>query len=120
VANGLRSFCEQGTDAALVPFASRIARDLGPFLLSASEDTLLLVLEAISSVLRIDKASWLDVELANALVLAILQVWNKNIKGEPRTRVFFFSLNTFQPRSYLHFYSYRHYGSFDIFSRQRY
>ncbi len=50
-------------------------------LLSTSEDTLLIVLETISSVLRIDDASWLDTELANALVLAILQVWNKNIKG---------------------------------------
>ncbi|KAF8346879.1 armadillo-type protein [Amanita rubescens] len=76
----VQNFCDQGEDGALVPFAGRIARDLGPLLLSTSEDTLLIVLETISSVLRINETSWLDTELANALVLAILQVWNKNIR----------------------------------------
>lgn len=64
-------------------------------LLSTSEDTLLIVLETISSVLRIDGASWLDTELANALVLAILQLWNKNIKGGCKFSFLLFIFNTY-------------------------
>ncbi|KAK2464757.1 hypothetical protein APHAL10511_003175 [Amanita phalloides] len=76
----IQNFCEIGNDSALVPFAVRIARNLGPFLLAASDDTLLLILEAVSSVLRIGEGAWLDGGLADALVLATLHVWNKSIK----------------------------------------
>ncbi|KAF8634940.1 hypothetical protein AX15_000671 [Amanita polypyramis BW_CC] len=76
----VHNFCDEGEDVAVVPFAVRIAQVLGPFLLTTSEDTLLLVLETISAVLRIDKGSWLGAELTASLVLATLDVWNKNIK----------------------------------------
>jgi len=76
------SFCSGGEDSAISPFASRITRDLGPFLLSASEDTLSLVLETIAVILEVDQGKWLTVDLATSLVNAALQVWNGNNKGE--------------------------------------
>lgn len=77
------SFCNEGEDSAISPFASRITRDLGPFLLSASEDTLSLVLETIAVILEVDQGKWLTVDLATSLVNAALQVWEGNNKGEP-------------------------------------
>ncbi|KAF8641001.1 hypothetical protein AX17_000646 [Amanita inopinata Kibby_2008] len=76
----IHNFCQERKDSSLEPFATRIAKDLGPFLLTTSDDTLLLVLETVSSVLEIEDAKWLDAELASSLVQAVLQVWNKNIK----------------------------------------
>ncbi|KAM6498769.1 Armadillo-type fold, partial [Amanita muscaria] len=76
----VHNFCEEGEDSILSPYAVRMAKDLGPFLLATSEDTLLLVLETISSVITIDEAKWLDAELTNSLVAAILEVWNRNNK----------------------------------------
>ncbi|KAH7886300.1 ARM repeat-containing protein [Phlebopus sp. FC_14] len=76
----VHNFCQGGEDSALVPFVARIAQDLGPFLLVTTEDTLSLVLETMSVVLEVDKASWLTTDLANSLVLAILEVWAKNNK----------------------------------------
>src|SRR5215471_10777010 len=60
----------------------RIAKDLAPFLLVASEDTLSLVLETLGVVVDVDDSGWISVDLANSLVLAVLQVWAKNNKGE--------------------------------------
>ena len=60
---------------------SRIAQDLGPFLLVATEDTLSLVLETMSVVLDVNRGQWLTADLANSLVLAVLEVWAKNNKG---------------------------------------
>jgi importin-9 len=65
----------------LEPFAVRLVRDLGHFLLTTSEDTLVLVLETISSMFLVNVAKWLDTDLAKSLVVAILQVWNRNNKG---------------------------------------
>lgn len=75
------SFCQGGEDSALIPFASRITRDLGPFLLITSDDTLSLVLETLSVVLEVDQGQWLTPELARSLVSASLEVWSKNNKG---------------------------------------
>jgi importin-9 len=63
------------------PYASRIVKDLGPFLLMTTEDTLSLVLEALSIVLDVDKASWLDPDLAHSITVAVLEVWRANRKG---------------------------------------
>ena len=76
------SFCEDGDDSAFIPFAPRIVRDLGPFLLVTSEDTLSLVLETIAVVLQVDQGKWLTAELSDSLVSAVLEVWHKNNKGE--------------------------------------
>ncbi|KAF9011181.1 armadillo-type protein [Cyathus striatus] len=76
----VHNFCQDGEDSVLIPFAPRIAKDLGPFLHVASEDTLSLVLETISVVVEIDQGKWVTPDLAGSLVLAILDVWSKNIK----------------------------------------
>jgi hypothetical protein len=75
------SFCEGAEESAITPFVSRIAQDLGPFLLVTTEDTLSLVLETMSVVLDVNKGQWLTADLANSLVLAVLEVWAKNNKG---------------------------------------
>ncbi|KZP10073.1 ARM repeat-containing protein, partial [Athelia psychrophila] len=76
----IHNFCEGADDAALVPFVSRIAKDLGPFLLETTEDTLSLVLETLSVVVEVDGSKWLTQDLAHSLVLAVLEVWTKNNK----------------------------------------
>lgn len=75
------SFFQGGDASTLSPFAPRIAKDMGPFLLMTSDDTLSLVLETLSVVVQVDKGSWLTTELADSLVSAILEVWTKNNKG---------------------------------------
>ncbi|KAF9225273.1 ARM repeat-containing protein [Gyrodon lividus] len=76
----VHNFCQGAEDSALIPFVARISQDLGPFLLLTTEDTLSLVLETMSVVLEVDKASWLTTALANSLVLATLEVWTQNNK----------------------------------------
>lgn len=80
----LYSFCQGLDNSAVLPIAPRIATDLGPFLLQTTHDTLSLVLETLSIVIDID--GWLTVELANDLVLALLEVWRKNLKGAVKPR----------------------------------
>ena len=75
------SFCQGGDDSALIPFAPRIAEDVGPFLLVTSEDTLVLALETLAVVIDIDQGKWLTPELAQSLVNAVLEAWSKNNKG---------------------------------------
>ena len=75
------SFCVQVEDNTIVSLAPRIIKDLGPFLLVTSEDTLALVLEAINVVVQIDDGKWLEPELARLLSQAVLEVWTKNFKG---------------------------------------
>jgi importin-9 len=78
----LLSFYVGADDAALAPYAPRIAKDLGPFLMVTSDDTLSLVLETLSVVVGVDDCKWLTSELANSLVLATLEVWMKNNRGK--------------------------------------
>lgn len=65
----------------MLPFALRVAKDLGPFLLQATDDTLTLVLETISYIVDLGKGSWITAELAEQLVTAMLEVWVKNNRG---------------------------------------
>ncbi|KAJ6520160.1 armadillo-type protein [Mycena sanguinolenta] len=76
----VHNFFQGGDAPTLSPFAPRIAKDLGPFLLVTSDDTLSLVLETLSVIVQVDKGNWLTTELADSLVLAILEVWTKNNK----------------------------------------
>ncbi|TFK42052.1 armadillo-type protein [Crucibulum laeve] len=76
----IHNFYQGGEDSALLPFAPRIAKDLGPFLLVTSDDTLSLVLETLSVVVEVNQGKWLTPELADSLVLAELEVWHKNNK----------------------------------------
>jgi hypothetical protein len=74
------SFAEYISDAelAIVP---RIIRDLGPFLVETTEDTLSLVLETVSVLSGVGRGSWFTLDLAVALTSALLDVWPKNMKG---------------------------------------
>nr|GAT57396.1 ARM repeat-containing protein [Mycena chlorophos] len=56
----------------LSPFAPRIAKDLGPFLLVTSDDTLSLVLETLSVIIAVDKGRWITPELASSLTLSVI------------------------------------------------
>jgi hypothetical protein len=76
------SFCVGANHGGLTPFMPRIAKDLGPFLLVTSEDTLSLVLDTLSVVVDVGGGSWLPPDLANSIVIAVLDVWAKNNKGE--------------------------------------
>ncbi|KDR85511.1 hypothetical protein GALMADRAFT_52743 [Galerina marginata CBS 339.88] len=76
----VHNFCQGGEDSALIPFAPRIAQDLGPFLLLTSEETLSLALETVSVVIEVDQGKWLTSELTESLVSAVLEVWHKNNK----------------------------------------
>ncbi|KAF8870248.1 ARM repeat-containing protein [Mucidula mucida] len=76
----VHNFCNGTDDAALTPFMARIARDMGPFIMQTSEDTLSLVLETLSVIVAVDKGTWMTSDLAHALVHAILDVWAKNNK----------------------------------------
>lgn len=60
---------------------SRIAKDLGPFLLNTSDETLSLVLETVAVVVSVDHDSWMVPDLAQSLATAMLEVWSKNNKG---------------------------------------
>ncbi|KAF8262244.1 armadillo-type protein [Lactarius quietus] len=75
----IQHFARYISDAqsAIIP---RITRDLGPFLLETSEDTLSLVLETISVLCGVGDGSWFTTDLAGALTTALLDVWPKNIK----------------------------------------
>lgn len=50
--------------------------------MATSEDTLSLVLETLAVVVDVDKGKWMTEDLANSLVVAILEVWTKNNRGE--------------------------------------
>ncbi|KAF9260865.1 ARM repeat-containing protein [Marasmius fiardii PR-910] len=76
----VHNFCLGSDDSALTPFVPRIAKDLGPFLLATSEDTLSLVLETLAVVLDVDDGKWMTPQLATSLVVATLDVWSKNNK----------------------------------------
>lgn len=77
----LPSFYERMDNSVLVPLAPRIAKDLGPFLLITSEDTLSLVLDTLENVVQAGEGKWMDADLAVALTQAFLEVWAKNNKG---------------------------------------
>ena len=65
-----------------MPLAPRIARDLTPFLPEATEESLTLIVEALLSVIDMDESAWLTPELTAPLVLAMMDVWVKNVKGK--------------------------------------
>ena len=81
MAEYLNSFCQGAEESAIIDLVPRITKDLGPFLLMTSDDTLSLVLETLSVLLEVDKGSWLGTELAGSLLVALFDVWEKNNKG---------------------------------------
>lgn len=65
----------------MVAVAPRMIQDLGPFLLSTTEDTLTLVLGALDVVLQIDNGRWLTPDLTASISSALLEIWVKNARG---------------------------------------
>lgn len=61
--------------------APRILQDLAPLLLVTAEETLALVMEALSVLLKIQGGKWLTGDHASSLTAALLGVWQKNVKG---------------------------------------
>ncbi|KIO31746.1 polysaccharide lyase family 8 protein [Tulasnella calospora MUT 4182] len=64
----------------IVPLAARICNDLTPFLLSATEDALTLVTEALLAMIELGDSEWLTPELTTPLVTSLMEVWIKNVK----------------------------------------
>ncbi|KAH8835042.1 ARM repeat-containing protein [Flagelloscypha sp. PMI_526] len=81
----VQNFTKDGSDEIIRPYAERIVKDLGPYLSSISDDSLLLVLETLSLVIENDDASWISVELASSLTSAILDVYTRTKKADPMT-----------------------------------
>lgn len=77
----LPSFCSGMPEGVVLPVAPQIAKDLGPLLLLTNEDTLSLILETLSAVIEVNGGKWITPELAESLVLVLLQVWAQNNKG---------------------------------------
>ncbi|KAG9127318.1 hypothetical protein FRC07_014851 [Ceratobasidium sp. 392] len=67
-------------DESVVGIAPQIVGDLAPFLLGTVEETLSLVLETLTVLLKVEKGRWLTPELAASLTSALLDVWQKNVK----------------------------------------
>ncbi|KZT44292.1 ARM repeat-containing protein [Sistotremastrum suecicum HHB10207 ss-3] len=76
----IKDFCRYVDGSRMSQVAPRLANDLGPLLLVATEDTLSLTLETIGVLLEVDKGAWLDSTLAVSLATAFLDVWRKNLK----------------------------------------
>lgn len=68
-------------DNTTVGVAPQILQDLAPFLLVTAEETLTLVLETLTVLLKVGKGQWLAPDLAGSLANALLDVWQKNVKG---------------------------------------
>lgn len=96
MAEYLNSFCQGAEESAIIDLVPRITKDLGPFLLMTSDDTLSLVLETLSVLLEVGGGSWLGTELASSLLVALFDVWEKNNKGP-------FSSLTFEISNRIHF-----------------
>ncbi|KAG8722408.1 hypothetical protein FRC09_006303 [Ceratobasidium sp. 395] len=76
----IRNFTSTIPDELVVGIAPQIIRDLAPFLLGTVEETLSLVLETLTVLLKVEKGYWLTPGLATSLTSALLDVWQKNVK----------------------------------------
>jgi importin-9 len=81
-ANLDRSFCSVPSDKPIAPLAPRIVAALAPFMSSVTEDSLVLVLEALSTVTQVDDGAWLTPELATTIVQMLLATYERNVNGE--------------------------------------
>jgi hypothetical protein len=75
-----RNFCGQLPDSLVIPLTPRIISNLGPLILVTTEDTLILVLDALNVVLELDHGSWLTPELTVPIATALLEIWVKNAR----------------------------------------
>lgn len=54
---------------------------MAPLLLVTVEETLALVMETLSVLLKVEEGKWLTPDHASSLTTALLDVWRKNVKG---------------------------------------
>ncbi|ELU41145.1 importin-9 [Rhizoctonia solani AG-1 IA] len=62
--------------------APRVLQDLAPLLLVTVEETLALVMETLSVLLKVEGGKWLTADHATSLTTALLDVWRKNVKDQ--------------------------------------
>lgn len=98
----LSSFVQNLEGSVLTEFAPRIAKDLSPFMLVTSEDTLLLVLETMSVCIEVESGKWITPDLATSITVAILEVWMKTNKGSTYFNLIFVLLSVPSHRSDVH------------------
>ncbi|KIP03840.1 hypothetical protein PHLGIDRAFT_31632 [Phlebiopsis gigantea 11061_1 CR5-6] len=73
----VQGFCKNCAETEVVPRAPRICKSIESFIPITASDTLTLVLDALSTLLLVQRGTWLTVELAEALVPSVLNVWAK-------------------------------------------
>ena len=74
-------FCKNCAETEVAPRAPRICKSIESFIPITASDTLTLVLDALSTLLLVQRGTWLTVDLAEALVPAVLNVWAKGAQG---------------------------------------
>lgn len=79
--DNLCSFCSIPEDRPIAPLAPRIVAALAPFMSSVTEDSLALVLEALSTVSQVDEGKWLTPDLATTIVSMLLATYQRNVNG---------------------------------------
>ncbi|CAE7208239.1 unnamed protein product [Rhizoctonia solani] len=78
----IRNFISHISEEAMTGVAPRILQDLAPLLLITAEETLALVMETLSVLLKIGGGKWLTADHAGSLTTALLDVWRKNVKDQ--------------------------------------
>lgn len=75
----VRNFCSIPSDKPIAPLAPRVVAALAPFMSSVTEDSLVLVLEALSTVTQVDDGSWLTPDIATKIVQMLLSTYERNV-----------------------------------------
>ncbi|CAE6488834.1 unnamed protein product [Rhizoctonia solani] len=78
----IRNFISHISGEAMAGVAPRILQDLAPLLLITVEETLALVMETLSVLLKVERGKWLTADHAGSLTTALLDVWRKNVKDQ--------------------------------------
>ncbi|CUA67452.1 Importin-9 [Rhizoctonia solani] len=78
----IRNFISHISGEAMAGVAPRILQDLAPLLLITAEETLALVMETLSVLLKVEGGKWLTADHAGSLTVALLDVWRNNVKDQ--------------------------------------
>ncbi|KAF8753686.1 ARM repeat-containing protein [Rhizoctonia solani] len=78
----IRNFISHIPGDAMAQVAPRVLQDLAPLLLVTVEETLALVMETLSVLLKVEGGKWLTADHATSLTTALLDVWRKNVKDQ--------------------------------------
>ncbi|KAH7338870.1 ARM repeat-containing protein [Rhizoctonia solani] len=78
----IHNFISHIPGKAIAGVAPRILQDLAPLLLVTVEETLALVMETLSVLLKVEDGRWLTADHAGSLTTALLDVWRRNVKDQ--------------------------------------